>query len=87
MVEERLEFLVGLDAGRFVSGRHCCTTYIENLTFLYTSCLACIESVDLNALAKYSATDPRGGQQGKTFCLEKRQVNAKACGVRVTRWK
>ena len=72
MVEERLEFLVGLDAGRFVSGRHCCTTYIENLTFLYTSCLACIESVDLNALAKHSTTDPRGGQQGKTFCLEKR---------------
>ena len=56
MVEERLGFLVGLDAGRFVSGRHCCTTYIENLTFLYTSCLACIESFDLNALAKYSTT-------------------------------
>ena len=30
---------------------------IENLTFLYTSCLACIESVDLNALAKYSTTE------------------------------
>ena len=57
MVEERLGFLVGLDAGRFVSGRHCCTTYIENLTFLYTSCLACIESVDLNALAKHSTTE------------------------------
>ena len=57
MVEERLEFLVGLDAGRFVSGRHCCTTYIENLAFLYTSCLACIESVDLNALAKHSTTE------------------------------
>ena len=30
---------------------------IENLTFLYTSCLACIESVDLNALAKHSTTE------------------------------
>lgn len=57
MVEEREGFLVGLGEGRFVSGRHSCTTYIENLTFLYTSCLACIESVDLNALAKHSATE------------------------------
>jgi len=40
MVEEREGFLVGLGEGRFVSGaRHCCTTYIENLTFLYTSFL------------------------------------------------
>jgi len=57
MVEEREWFLVGLGEGRFVSGRHGCTTYIENLTFLYTSCLACIERVDLNGLAKYSATE------------------------------
>ena len=57
MVEERLGFLVGLGKGRFVSGRHGCTTYIENLTFLFTSCLACIESVDLNALAKHSTTE------------------------------
>ena len=39
MVEEREWFLVGLGEGRFVSGRHGCTTYIENLTFLYTSFL------------------------------------------------
>ena len=57
MVEERLGFLVGLGEGRFVSGRDGCKTYIENLDFLYTSCLACIESVDLNALAKHSTTE------------------------------